>query len=87
MSDSSYSLKEVVSEQRLLEILADCLEAELEAVSSTSTREGTDGWDSVAHLSLLGMLDDEIPGILDRCPGLADAAGVTEILTLLNEHC
>jgi len=76
----------MLSEPRLLAMLAECLEIDVGSVSLGSTRDGTDGWDSVAHLSLLGMLDDEVPGILDRCPGLADAASVAEILGLVRSH-
>lgn len=83
-ANDSISLQRMITEQRLLEILAECLETEVGAVSASSTREGTEGWDSVAHLSLLGMLDDEVPGILDRYPSLAEAASIGDILFLVN---
>ena len=48
-----------------------------------STRSNTDGWDSVAHLSLLGALEENVEGTLDRHPKLADAQSVQEIIETL----
>ena len=69
---------------RITQLLASCLEIEPNLVSENASRENTEGWDSVVHLSLLGLLEDELPGVLDRLPKLAEAQSVTEILQLIN---
>jgi hypothetical protein len=69
---------------RLIQLLAICLELEPSLVSETASRENTEGWDSVVHLSLLGLLEDELPGVLDRLPKLAETQSVAEILKLIN---
>lgn len=69
---------------QITQLLANCLEVEPSQVSKTASRENTEGWDSIVHLSLLGLLEDESPGVLDRLPKLAEARSVTEILQLIN---
>jgi len=53
-------------------------------VSENASRDNTEGWDSIAHLSLLDLLEGEIPGVLERLPKLAEAHSVTDILQLIN---
>ena len=65
-------------------MLANCMELEPSLVSENSSRENTAGWDSIVHLSLLGLLEDELPGVLDRLPKLAEAQSVADIAKLIN---
>lgn len=73
-----------VSAQRIVELLATCLEIELASITFEATRENTLGWDSVVHLSLLGLIEDDFPGTLDRCPKLAEAQSISEIVSICN---
>ena len=71
-----------VNTERVRELLAGCLETSVSEIPEDATRENTVGWDSVVHLSLLGMLDDETPGLLDRFPKLAESMSIAEIVTI-----
>jgi len=71
-----------VKAERIRELLAACLETSVSELPEDATRENTVGWDSVIHLSLLGMLDDETPGLLDRFPKLAESASIAEIVSI-----
>lgn len=64
-------------------LLASCLECNPEKLSETSNHENTERWDSIAHLSLLGLLEDESPGLLDKKPALAEAKSLQEIMSIL----
>ena len=67
----------------ILNLLANGLEMDAAELDESSTRENTDAWDSVAHLSFLGLLEDRFPGILDSYSELAKAKSVEEIFTTL----
>ena len=69
-------------EERVRELLAVCLEIATSYIPENATRENTAGWDSVVHLSLLGMLEDESPGLLDRFPRLAESMSIAEIVSI-----
>jgi len=73
-----------VTALHVCELLAICLEIEASAIADDATRENTEGWDSVIHLSLLGLLEDNHPGILDLFPQLAEAMSISEIVTICN---
>lgn len=73
-----------ISFQRLTELLAICLEIEASVIPSDATWENTEGWDSVTHLSLLGLIEDECPGILDQFPKLAGAQSISEMAAICN---
>lgn len=73
-----------ISIQRIVELLAICLEIEPSAIPFDATRENIEGWDSVVHLSVLGLIEDECPGILDRCPKLAEAQSIMELVSVCN---
>jgi hypothetical protein len=72
-----------IKEERVRELLAACLEIETSDLPEQATRETTAGWDSVVHLSLLGMLEDESPGLLDRFPRLAESMSIAEIVAIV----
>ena len=74
----------MISETTIVTLLAQCLEIDASEISVTSTRETVDGWDSIVHLSLLGLLEDCSPGVLDQYPKLAEAKSVNEIYAILN---
>ena len=73
-----------LSAQRITELLAICLEVETSAIPIDATWENTEGWDSVTHLSLLGLIEDECPGILDHYPKLAGAQSISDIASICN---
>lgn len=70
--------------QLVRELLASCLEVDVSIISNEATRENTEGWDSVIHLSLLGLLEDNHSGILDRYPQLAEATSIADIVLICN---
>ena len=72
------------STQRITQLLAICLEIEPSAIPFDATRENTEGWDSVVHLSVLGLIEDECPGTLDRCPKLAEAQSIVDLVAICN---
>jgi len=74
----------MINQTRISELLATCLETDLALLSENATRENTETWDSIVHLSLLGLLEDELPGVLDRVPKLAEAQSVEEIYKLIS---
>jgi len=71
--------------EKLLNLLHECIGLNHEKPTMDSTRSNTDGWDSVAHLSLLGALEENVEGTLDRHPKLADAQSVQEIIETLRQ--
>jgi hypothetical protein len=71
-----------LSAQRMTELLAICLEVEASVIPADATWENTEGWDSVTHLSLLGLIEDECPGILDQFPKLAGAQSISDMATI-----
>lgn len=75
---------EIISASRVCDFLRTCLASDSASISGLSSPENTEGWDSIVHLSLLGMIEDEIPGILDRLPDLAGANSVAEICRMIN---
>jgi len=75
---------ELISASRVCDFLRTCLESDSENISELSSQENTEGWDSIIQLSLLGMIEDELPGTLDRLPDLAGANAVAEICKIIN---
>jgi acyl carrier protein len=75
---------ELISASRVCDFLRTCLESDSENISELSSQENTEGWDSIIQLSLLGMIEDELPGTLDRLPDLAGANSVAEICKIIN---
>ena len=75
---------ELISASRVCDFLRTCLESDSANISELSSPENTEGWDSIIQLSLLGMIEDEIPGTLDRLPDLAAANSVAEICRMIN---
>lgn len=74
----------MLTEKQIASLLAQCLELDAADVSIEATRETVEGWDSIVHLSLLGLLEDCSPGVLDRYPKLAEAQSIREIFSILN---
>lgn len=74
----------MITATRITQLLASCLEMDPDTVSENASRDNTEGWDSIAHLTLLDLLEGEMPGVLDRLPRLAEAHSVTDIVQLIN---
>lgn len=72
-----------ISENELLELIANGLNCDLSTVTLDSSSENMPEWDSVAHLSILGLLEDSIAGVLDEHPELAEARSVSSILAII----
>ena len=73
-----------ISAKRITDLLAICLEVDASVIPSDATWENTEGWDSVTHLSLLGLIEDECPGILDQFPKIAGAQSILDMASICN---
>ena len=75
-----------VSEQRVIEIVAEALgldpsQVSLETASSTQVE-----WDSLGHLDILQRLDSEFPGTVAQNPDIGSAQTVREIYEALTSE-
>lgn len=75
----------MTSIDKLLELIANALEIELELLDIDSSAETIDAWDSIGHLTILGLIEDANPGILDLIPDLATAYSVQSITNLIKQ--
>jgi hypothetical protein len=70
--------------QDLQNIVSKALEIDSSSLSDESSAENVEEWDSIGHISILGLLEEENQGILDKCPDLATAVSVRELMQVLN---
>jgi hypothetical protein len=70
--------------QYLQNIVSKALEIDSSSLSDESSAENVEEWDSIGHISILGLLEEENPGILDKYPDLAIAVSVRELIQVLN---
>lgn len=77
---------EMISIKQVRELLATCLELDPSLLPENPTRENVEGWDSIIHLSLLGLLEDISPGVLDEFPKLAEVQSIEEIHRLIGSR-
>ena len=70
--------------QDLQNIVSKALEIDSSSLSDESSAENVEEWDSIGHISILGLLEEENQGILDKYPDLATAVSVRELMQVLN---
>jgi len=73
----------------VLELFAKVEEAlgeEVGAVGHDTTSENIGGWDSLGHITILGMLDDETGGASADIVDLTQANSMAEIIQMLSEN-
>ena len=70
--------------QDLQNIVSKALQIDSNSLSDESSAENVEEWDSIGHISILGLLEEENQGILDKYPDLATAVSVRELMQVLN---
>lgn len=75
----------MISIDNLIQLIANALEVDPSKLDRTSTTESIESWDSIGHITILGLLEDTNPGILDALPDLATANSVEALWMLLNQ--
>jgi len=76
----------MISEKKVIEIVQSSLKLESGSISIDSSSENVDEWDSLAHLSILVTLDEELKGKAGEIDDLAKATSVRGILEAINKH-
>jgi acyl carrier protein len=76
----------MIDENKVIDIISVALDMNSNLVTIDSSSENIEGWDSLAHLSILVALDRWLNGQAGKISGLATATSVKEIVTLLNEY-
>tara|TARA_B110000259_G_C13746966_1_gene294872 strand:+ start:28 stop:267 length:240 start_codon:yes stop_codon:yes gene_type:complete len=76
----------MISEQKVINIVSEVLELENGKITSLSSSENTEQWDSLNHLGILISLDKLLDGQAAKIPELATATSIKEIVTLLNKN-
>ena len=76
----------MISEQKVINIVSEVLELEDGKITSLSSSENTEQWDSLNHLGILIALDKLLDGQAAKIPELATATSIKEIVTLLNKN-
>lgn len=64
----------------------DALELDAGAVSLESSSENIEAWDSLGHISILGMLDDATNGASADIVDLTQATSMTEIVQIMTDN-
>lgn len=75
-----------LSQQQIFDLIANGLDCEPTKITLESNNENLPEWDSIGHLSILGLLEDHYAGILDRHPELAEAQSVVSILAIIGSE-
>ena len=70
----------------LFEKVECALELDAATISLESSSENIEDWDSLGHITILGMLDDETSGESADIVDLTQAASVTEIAQILTDN-
>lgn len=76
----------MISEQTVIDTVSDVLELQNGEITSVSSSENTEKWDSLNHLGILISLDNLLNGQAANIPELATATSIKEIVTLLNKN-
>jgi len=76
----------MISEQTVIDTVSDVLELQNGEITSVSSSENTEKWDSLNHLGILISLDKLLNGQAAKIPELATATSIKEIVTLLNKN-
>lgn len=75
----------MISIDNLIQLIANALEVDPSNLDTTTTAESIESWDSIGHITILSLLEDTNPGILDALPDLATANSVHALWMLLNQ--
>jgi len=70
----------------LIEKVEEALEVDAGSVSMQSSSENIEDWDSLGHISILGMLDDATGGASADIVDLTQATSMAEIVQILTEN-
>ena len=70
----------------LFEKIADALEEDPGAITLESSSENIEGWDSLGHITILGMLNDATDGASADLVDLTQATSVGEIVKILSDN-
>ena len=76
----------MIGEEKVINIVSEILQLENGEITSVSSSENTEEWDSLNHLSILISLDQWLDGQAAKIPELATATSIKEIVTLLNKN-
>ena len=76
----------MINEEKIINVVREILEAESGEITSLSSSENTENWDSLNHLSILIALDKLLDGQAGKIPELATATSIKEIVTLLSKN-
>jgi len=70
----------------LFDKIADALEEDPGAITLESSSENIEGWDSLGHITILGMLNDATDGASADLVDLTQATSVGEIVKILSDN-
>jgi len=70
----------------LIEKVEDALELDAGSVSMESSSENIEDWDSLGHITILGMLDDATNGASAEIVDLTQATSMTEIVQIMTDN-
>lgn len=70
----------------LIEKVEDALELDAGSVSMESSSENIEDWDSLGHITILGMLDDATDGASADIVDLTQATSIAEIVQIMTDN-
>ena len=70
----------------LIEKVEGALELDAGLISMESSSENVEDWDSLGHITILGMLDDATGGASADIVDLTQATSMAEIVQILTEN-
>jgi acyl carrier protein len=70
----------------LIEKVEGALELDAGSVSMESSGENIEDWDSLGHITILGMLDDATDGASADIVDLTQASSMVEIVQILTDN-
>ena len=70
----------------LFEKVAEALEVDAGSLDHDSSSENIEGWDSLGHITILGMLDDATGGASADLVDLTQATSIGEIIKILSDN-
>jgi hypothetical protein len=70
----------------LFEKVEDALELDAGSVSMESSSENIEDWDSLGHITILGMLDDATEGASADIVELTQATSMAEIVQIMTDN-
>lgn len=76
----------IINEEKVINIVSEILQLEKGKITSASSSENTEEWDSLNHLGILIALDKWLDGQAGKIPELATATSIKEIVTLLSKN-